>query len=70
MFFSAIIFHVCCVSFRYGRVDFFISVFSVSGTYELKDFFMKLGVAKVFSNQADLSGITQDANLKMSRVSL
>ncbi|XP_059579178.1 alpha-1-antitrypsin [Alligator mississippiensis] len=51
----------------YGRVDFFISVFSVSGTYELKDFFMKLGVAKVFSNQADLSGITQDANLKMSR---
>ncbi|KYO45465.1 alpha-1-antitrypsin-like [Alligator mississippiensis] len=45
----------------------FFKVFSVSGTYELKDFFMKLGVAKVFSNQADLSGITQDANLKMSR---
>uniref|UniRef100_A0A7M4ER65 Serpin domain-containing protein n=1 Tax=Crocodylus porosus TaxID=8502 RepID=A0A7M4ER65_CROPO len=48
-------------------VDLFIPVFSVSGTYELKDFFMKLGVAKVFSNQADLSGIAQDANLKVSR---
>lgn len=42
---------------------------SISGTYDLKKMAMNLGVTDVFSDQADLSGITGKSDLKVSRVS-
>lgn len=44
--------------------------FSVSGDYKLHDILPHLGIKKVFSHQADLSGITDQARLKVSQVSL
>ncbi|KAK2507773.1 hypothetical protein MC885_013469 [Smutsia gigantea] len=43
---------------------------SISGTYDLKTLLSKLGITKVFSNEADLSGITEEVPLKLSKVSL
>lgn len=40
---------------------------SISGTYDLKKMAMNLGVTDVFSDQADLSGITGKSDLKVSR---
>ncbi|XP_058511261.1 alpha-1-antitrypsin-related protein-like [Ochotona princeps] len=41
--------------------------FSISGTYHLKPLLGKLGITKVFSNEADFSGITEQAPLKLSQ---
>ncbi|XP_014645927.1 PREDICTED: alpha-1-antiproteinase 2-like [Ceratotherium simum simum] len=41
---------------------------SISGTYNLKTVLGNLGITKVFSNQADLSGITEEVPLKVSKV--
>uniref|UniRef100_A0A2K6FVR3 Serpin family A member 1 n=1 Tax=Propithecus coquereli TaxID=379532 RepID=A0A2K6FVR3_PROCO len=41
---------------------------SISGTYDLKTVLSKLGITKVFSNGADLSGVTEDAPLRLSKV--
>lgn len=43
---------------------------SISGTYDLKKMFMNLGVTDVFSDRADLSGITGRLDVKVSKVSL
>ena len=43
---------------------------SISETYDLKTVLGKLGVTKVFSNGADLSGVTTDQPLKVSKVSV
>ncbi|XP_060036976.1 alpha-1-antitrypsin-like [Erinaceus europaeus] len=40
---------------------------SISGTYNLKVTLGKLGITRVFSNGAELSGITEDAPLKVSQ---
>ncbi|XP_014645930.1 PREDICTED: alpha-1-antiproteinase 2-like [Ceratotherium simum simum] len=40
---------------------------SISGTYDLIKVLGNLGITKVFSNQADLSGITEDVPLKVSK---
>ncbi|MBZ3880154.1 Alpha-1-antiproteinase [Sciurus carolinensis] len=40
---------------------------SISGTYDLKSVLSRLGITKVFSNGADLSGITEDAPLSLSQ---
>ncbi|XP_058423604.1 alpha-1-antiproteinase 2-like [Diceros bicornis minor] len=40
---------------------------SISGTYNLKTVLGNLGITKVFSNQADLSGITEEVPLKVSK---
>lgn len=42
---------------------------SISGTYDLKTVLSKMGITKVFSDKADLSGITEEAPLKLSKVS-
>uniref|UniRef100_A0A8D0S916 Serpin domain-containing protein n=1 Tax=Sus scrofa TaxID=9823 RepID=A0A8D0S916_PIG len=42
--------------------------FSVSGDYKLHDILPHLGIKKVFSHQADLSGITDQARLEVSQV--
>ncbi|XP_075700431.1 alpha-1-antitrypsin-like [Rhinoderma darwinii] len=48
-------------------VDLVLPKFSVSGTLNLKETLSKLGVVNVFSDTADLSGITDEANLKISK---
>ncbi|XP_028637885.1 alpha-1-antitrypsin [Grammomys surdaster] len=40
---------------------------SISGTYNLKTLLSPLGITKVFNNGADLSGITEDAPLKLGQ---
>lgn len=40
---------------------------SISGTYNLKRVLNPLGITQVFSNGADLSGITEDAPLKLNK---
>ncbi|NXL93834.1 A1AT antiproteinase, partial [Alectura lathami] len=50
------------------RVEVHIPKVSISGTYDLKMMFMNLGVTDVFSDQANLSGITGNSDLKVSSV--
>lgn len=40
---------------------------SISGTYDLTSILPELGITKVFSRQADLSGITEEAPLTVSK---
>lgn len=40
---------------------------SISGTYDLKTILGKLGITKVFSDKADLSGISEEVPLKLSK---
>ncbi|NXC41678.1 A1AT protein, partial [Penelope pileata] len=49
------------------RIEVHIPKVSISSTYDLKKMFMNLGVTDVFSDQADLSGITGKPNLRVSR---
>ncbi|XP_055990385.1 serpin A3-8-like [Sorex fumeus] len=42
--------------------------FSISGDYDLKQVLTELGFSSVFSQQADLSGLTQAENLHVSQV--
>ncbi|NXP09729.1 A1AT2 antiproteinase, partial [Thinocorus orbignyianus] len=41
--------------------------FSISGSYDVKSLFEKMGVTEVFSNQANLSGVAENALLKVSK---
>ncbi|CAJ0968298.1 unnamed protein product [Ranitomeya imitator] len=41
--------------------------FSMSGELDLKNILERLGITKVFSDHADLSGITGDSRLKLSK---
>ncbi|KAM6202678.1 alpha-1-antiproteinase 2-like [Rhynchocyon petersi] len=47
--------------------DVYFPKFSVYGSYKLEEILGKLGITKVFSNDADLSGITETAPLKVSK---
>ncbi|KAF1448241.1 A1AT protein, partial [Pygoscelis papua] len=49
------------------RIEVYIPKLSISGTYDLKKIFMNLGVTEVFSDQADLSGITGKPDVKVSK---
>ncbi|XP_034509024.1 alpha-1-antiproteinase [Ailuropoda melanoleuca] len=40
---------------------------SISGTYDLKTVLSKMGITKVFSNEAELSGITEKEPLMLSK---
>lgn len=42
--------------------------FSISTTYDLKSILSTLGITKIFSKEADLSGVTQDAPLRLGKV--
>lgn len=41
---------------------------SIATTYDLKTILSTLGITEVFSKEADLSGVTQDAPLKLGKV--
>ncbi|KFP88735.1 Alpha-1-antiproteinase, partial [Acanthisitta chloris] len=50
-----------------SRMSLYLPKFSVSGRYEISDILSKMGMVDVFTNQADLSGITGTQDLKVSR---
>uniref|UniRef100_A0A4X1SFV1 Serpin A3-8 n=2 Tax=Sus scrofa TaxID=9823 RepID=A0A4X1SFV1_PIG len=51
------------------RIDaLYLPRFSVSGDYQLKDTLKQLGIQKVFTHEADLSGVTGDNKLGVSKV--
>ncbi|XP_008047175.1 alpha-1-antitrypsin [Carlito syrichta] len=53
---------------RFKRsAQLYLPKMTVSGTYDLKTVLGEMGVTKVFSNKADLSGVTEDAALKLSK---
>ncbi|XP_037357912.1 alpha-1-antitrypsin-like [Talpa occidentalis] len=53
---------------RYGRsASLKLPKLSISGKYDLKTLMAKMGITKVFSNEADLSGITEQAPLKLNK---
>uniref|UniRef100_A0A8D0HPQ3 Serpin domain-containing protein n=1 Tax=Sphenodon punctatus TaxID=8508 RepID=A0A8D0HPQ3_SPHPU len=49
------------------RISLYIPRFSISGTYDIKEIFQRMGVTEVFTDQADLSGITGSPELKVSK---
>nr|XP_008163982.1 alpha-1-antitrypsin-like [Chrysemys picta bellii]XP_023958937.1 alpha-1-antitrypsin-like [Chrysemys picta bellii] len=51
-----------------SSANLYIPKFSISATYDLKDHLIKMGITDVFTKQADLSGITGDPELQVSRV--
>ncbi|XP_006839610.1 PREDICTED: alpha-1-antichymotrypsin [Chrysochloris asiatica] len=48
--------------------ELYLPKFSISSNYNLKDVLPQLGIKEVFSQQADLSGITKDQNVMVSQV--
>ncbi|XP_077637006.1 alpha-1-antichymotrypsin [Crocuta crocuta] len=56
-------------SLRMRFIDrLFLPKFSISSSYNLEDILPKLGIRKVFSNQAELSGITREKSLAVSQM--
>ncbi|XP_045417341.1 alpha-1-antichymotrypsin-like [Lemur catta] len=56
-------------SLQIRRIDsLYLPKFSISGDYNLKNILPRLGIRKVFTRKADLSGITGAKNLLLSEV--
>ncbi|PNJ33930.1 SERPINA6 isoform 1 [Pongo abelii] len=51
-----------------SQVDLYIPKVTISGVYDLGDVLEEMGIADLFTNQANFSRITQDAQLKSSKV--
>ncbi|XP_074854836.1 alpha-1-antitrypsin-like [Carettochelys insculpta] len=54
-------------SLQQSTINLYLPAFSISGTYDVKELLQKMGVTDVFSDQADLSGITGECDLKVSK---
>ncbi|NXW58254.1 A1AT protein, partial [Eurystomus gularis] len=54
-------------SFKKRKIYLDLPKFSISGSYDVKNLFEKMGVTDVFSDQADLSGVSEKTLLKVSR---
>ncbi|XP_020670092.3 alpha-1-antitrypsin [Pogona vitticeps] len=52
----------------YENLHLSIPKFTISSSYDLKDIMEKLGVTDIFNNDADLSGINGERNLKVSKI--
>ncbi|NXL93836.1 A1AT2 antiproteinase, partial [Alectura lathami] len=50
------------------EISLYFPKFSISGSYEITNILSKMGMMDVFTNQADLSGITGTPELKVSKV--
>ncbi|XP_051006850.1 plasma serine protease inhibitor-like [Acomys russatus] len=50
------------------RLDLYLPKFSMEGTYQLEKILPKLGIRDVFTTHADLSGITDHTNIKLSEM--
>ena len=48
--------------------ELYLPKFSISTDYSLKNILPELGIKEIFSNQADLSGITGTKDLRVSQV--
>ncbi|XP_012313700.2 corticosteroid-binding globulin [Aotus nancymaae] len=51
-----------------SQVDLYIPKVTISGAYDLRGVLEEMGIADLFTNQANFSRITQDAQLKLSKV--
>uniref|UniRef100_A0A8D0BYA5 Serpin domain-containing protein n=1 Tax=Salvator merianae TaxID=96440 RepID=A0A8D0BYA5_SALMN len=51
------------------NVPVWVIIFEISTSYSLKEALGKLHITDVFSNHADLSGITEQTQLKLSKAS-
>ena len=49
--------------------ELYLPKFSIKSNYELNDILFQLGIEKIFTDAADLSGITGVRNLEVSQVS-
>ncbi|NXK61789.1 A1AT protein, partial [Sylvietta virens] len=54
-------------SFEKRNIYLDLPKFSISGSYDVKSLFQKMGVTEVFSDQADLSGVAKNLLLKVSK---
>uniref|UniRef100_A0A8B9BI62 Serpin domain-containing protein n=1 Tax=Anser brachyrhynchus TaxID=132585 RepID=A0A8B9BI62_9AVES len=48
-------------------IELYLPKFSISGSYDVKNLFIKMGVTDVFSNNADLSGVAEGDRLMVSK---
>uniref|UniRef100_A0A8C0J1S8 Serpin domain-containing protein n=1 Tax=Chelonoidis abingdonii TaxID=106734 RepID=A0A8C0J1S8_CHEAB len=48
-------------------IELYIPKFSISGSYDVKEICKRLGMIDVFEDHADLSGITENSKLKVSK---
>lgn len=51
-----------------SRFRLYLPKFSIEGTYQLEKILPKLGIRDAFTSHADLSGITNHANIKLSEM--
>lgn len=58
-------------SFRsfYKKLELHFPKFSISGSYDLDEILPQLGIRDLFSEEANLSGITTRQNMLVSKVS-
>ncbi|XP_027712392.1 alpha-1-antichymotrypsin-like [Vombatus ursinus] len=55
-------------SLRKREINLFLPKFSISSDYELEKILSTMGIEEVFTNRANLSGITGQNNLRVSKV--
>ncbi|CAO2587246.1 SERPINA4 [Lemmus lemmus] len=53
---------------QHRRLSLYLPKFSIEGTYHLEKILPKLGIKDVFTSHADLSGMTDHANINLSEV--
>ncbi|NXG74253.1 A1AT protein, partial [Baryphthengus martii] len=54
-------------SFKKRKIYLDLPKFSISGSYDVKSLFEKMGVTEVFTDKADLSGVAENTLLKVSK---